>query len=77
MLDDFPQSMHVTVIINPISGRQRRPETARHRVALAQQVLTAAAITHEVKITERPGHAYEFGAGGSVARCIPRLCMGW
>ena len=51
--------MHVTVIINPISGRQRRPETARHRVALAQQVLTAAAITHEVKITERPGHAYE------------------
>ena len=50
--------MRVTVIINPISGRQGRPETARRRAALAQQVLSAAAIKHEVKITERPGHAY-------------------
>jgi len=50
--------MRVTVIINPISGRQGRPETARRRAALAQQVLSAATIKHEVKITERPGHAY-------------------
>jgi YegS/Rv2252/BmrU family lipid kinase len=50
--------MRVTVIINPISGRQGRPETARCRAALARQVLSTAAIEHEVKITERPGHAY-------------------
>jgi YegS/Rv2252/BmrU family lipid kinase len=50
--------MRVTVIINPISGRQGRSGTANHRAALAQQVLSAAAIPHEVKITERPGHAY-------------------
>ena len=50
--------MRVTVIINPISGRQGGPETARRRAALARQVLSAAAIEHEVKITEQPGHAY-------------------
>lgn len=50
--------MHVTVIINPISGRQASPEMARHRAALARQVLSSVAITHEVKITEHPGHAY-------------------
>ncbi|MSQ47064.1 MAG: diacylglycerol kinase family lipid kinase [Deltaproteobacteria bacterium] len=59
--------MRVVVIINPISGRQGRPETARHRAALAQQVLSAAAIVPEVKISERPGHAYEL-AREAVAR---------
>jgi diacylglycerol kinase (ATP) len=60
-------SMRVTVIINPISGRQGRPGTAYHRAALAQQVLSAAAIEHEVRITERPGHAYTL-AREAVAR---------
>ncbi|NOT53743.1 MAG: diacylglycerol kinase family lipid kinase [Deltaproteobacteria bacterium] len=50
--------MRVTVIINPISGRQGGAETARRRAILAQQVLTSAGITHEVRITEYPGHAY-------------------
>lgn len=50
--------MRVTVIINPISGRQGGPETARRRATHARQVLTSAGITHEVRITEHPGHAY-------------------
>jgi diacylglycerol kinase (ATP) len=67
--------MHVTVIINPISGQQGRPGTARHRATLAQQVLSAAAVPHEVKITERPGHAYEL-AREAVARSVP-LIFAW
>jgi diacylglycerol kinase (ATP) len=50
--------MRVTVIINPISGRQGGPETAGRRATLARQVLAGAAIEHEVHITEHPGHAY-------------------
>jgi YegS/Rv2252/BmrU family lipid kinase len=67
--------MHVTVIINPISGRQGRPETARHRAALAQQVLSAAAIPHEVKITERQGHAYELAR--EAVLCGTSLIFAW
>lgn len=50
--------MHVTVIINPISGREGRPGAGGPRAALARQILSAAAIPHVVKITEHPGHAY-------------------
>lgn len=67
--------MNVTVIINPISGQQGRPEAARHRAAIAQRVLSAAAIPHEVRITERPGHAYEL-AREAVARSVS-LIFAW
>lgn len=51
--------MRVTVIINPISGTQSRPQVARQRAQLATTLLSSAGIAHEVLITERAGHAYD------------------
>lgn len=51
--------MRVIVIINPISGTHGHPEVARRRAELAKDLLSSTGIEHEVRITERPGHAYE------------------
>jgi len=65
--------MYVAVIINPISGAQGHPEVARHRVKLAIELLTAEGIAHEVRVTERPGHAYEL-ARDAVERGAALVC---
>ena len=58
--------MRVVVIINPISGTHGHPEIACSRAELAKDLLSSTGIEHEVRITERPGHAYELcGCRGS------------
>jgi YegS/Rv2252/BmrU family lipid kinase len=52
----------IAVIINPISGTGRNPETARRRAELAAQCLAARSVRGEIIVTERPGHARDLTA---------------
>jgi YegS/Rv2252/BmrU family lipid kinase len=47
----------VSVLINPISGRQRRDDPPAARRALAERVLREAGFTPAVRVTEDSGHA--------------------
>jgi diacylglycerol kinase (ATP) len=50
--------MRVTVIINPISGG-RGADPASERAALAARVMAEAGVTADVRMSERPGHAFD------------------
>lgn len=65
--------MHVTVIINPVSGRRTGPDEARRRGERAMAVLQAHGVEGEVFLTERVGHAREL-ALGAVARGASLVC---
>jgi YegS/Rv2252/BmrU family lipid kinase len=49
--------MSTTVVVNPISGSGRHPDTGRRRRELAQAALAAAGTAGVVRVTEGVGHA--------------------
>jgi len=51
-------SVPVLVIINPVSGPRRRG-TADERVRHARETLGKLGVACEIRLTERPLHAYE------------------
>lgn len=57
--------MRVSVIVNPIAGKDASPARTRLRVQAAMDVLTAEGAHPEVLVTERPGHGRELAAAAS------------
>jgi YegS/Rv2252/BmrU family lipid kinase len=64
--------VHVTVVLNPVSGFRASPQRARERVELAARVLAAAGAVPEVLVTTHRGHAASL-VRGAVARGADRV----
>jgi diacylglycerol kinase (ATP) len=70
-------SMHVGIVINPISGRRgSRPHEAEWRRAFTESHARAVGITAIVKLTERRGHARELAQSFVEAGCDGVIAMG-
>lgn len=67
--------MHVSVVINPISGSGGRPDVARRRVELAAAELERRGLEGDVFVTDRAGHAREL-TRASLGRGV-RLVLAW
>jgi diacylglycerol kinase (ATP) len=67
--------VHVSVVINPISGSGGRPDVARRRAELAAAELERRGLEGEVFVTERAGHAREL-TRASLERGV-RLVLAW
>lgn len=70
-------SMHVGIVINPISGRRgHQSGEAERRRAFAQSRARAAGVTATIVMTERSGHARELAQGFVEARYDSVIAMG-
>ena len=47
----------IAIVINPVSGTGGRPEVARQRVAVAEQVVKTRGLAADIFLTEYAGHA--------------------
>ena len=65
--------MRVMVIINPVSGTGGRGHAGPDRRALAVRLLRDAGIEADVRLSERPGHAYELARAAAGER-VPLVC---
>src|SRR5688572_31603776 len=70
-------SMHVGIVINPISGRRgHQSGEAERRRTFTQSRADAAGVTATIVITEGRGHARELAQGFVAARCDSVIAMG-
>ena len=67
--------MNVTVIINPVSGRQGHHARAQARASLAQGQLAARGLQVEAIVTERPRHAHALALAAVTAGA--ELVVAW
>ena len=66
----------VTAIINPISGAGADPDVARQRVAMIEAAAAQRAISVQVRLTERAGHATSFARDALAAGCTSIIVWG-